>query len=130
MVTPSAFLTSMSWALATNGSKIIASKSNCFFILVFVLNNKGCICCKGAIHEFVVIMVFFNQVKTEIGVDQFYILTFEQQMNDDSLCRALSFSYQAWLYGVRRCSCRMASFFLLSHLPSSQRRSISSSTRR
>ena len=37
MVTPSAFLTSMSWALATNGSKIIASKSNCFFIIIIVL---------------------------------------------------------------------------------------------
>ena len=74
-------------------------------------NYKGGICGKGAIHELVIIMVFLNQVKTEIRVDQFYILTFEQQMNDDSLCRALSFSYQAWLYGVRRCSCRMASFF-------------------
>ena len=40
MVTPSVLLTSMSWALATKGSNIIANKNSCFFIIVICFNSN------------------------------------------------------------------------------------------
>ena len=52
-------------------------------IVVFIVrNDESGVSCKGAIHKLIVIVVFLNQMKAEIGIDQFHELTLQKQVND------------------------------------------------
>ena len=52
--------------------------------MLVVRHNIGSIGGKGAVHEFVVIMICLYQMKTEIRIDQLNILAFKEKMDDMS----------------------------------------------
>ena len=56
--------------------------------MFIIRDNKGGIGSKRTVHELIVIMVGFYQMKSEIGIDKFNELTFQKQMYN--ICRHLN----------------------------------------